>query len=75
MDASGRVVFEIDSPDSWFERIAMIDPSRKTFTVIPVPFSGDIWLPGWESDGRIAAIGERLDSTLWRYSPSHGSQK
>jgi hypothetical protein len=71
VDASGRVVFEIDSPDSWFERIAMIDPSRKTFTVIPVQFSGDIWFPGWESDGPIAAIGERLDSTLWRYRPSH----
>ena len=75
VDASGRVVFEIDSPDSWFERIALIDPSRKTFTVIPVQFSGDIWLPGWESDGRIAAIGERLDSTLWRYRPSLGRQE
>ena len=70
VDASGRVVFEVDSPDSWFERIALIDPSRKTFTVIPARFSGDIWNPGWESDGRVAATGEGLSSTMWRYKPS-----
>lgn len=75
VDASGRVVFEIDSPDSWFEHIAMIDPPRKTFTVIPVQFSGDLWFPGWESDGRIVAMGERLDSTLWRYRRLRGGRE
>ena len=75
VDASGRVLFEIDSPDSWFERIAMIDPARKTFTVIPTGFTGDVWSPGWESDGRIAAIGEGIDSSLWRYKPSGEASK
>jgi hypothetical protein len=69
VDASGRVVFEVDSADSWFERIAMIDPTRKTFTVIPTGFSGDLWHPGWQSDGRIAAFGSGLNSTLWCYRP------
>lgn len=72
VDESGRIVFEIDSPDSWFERIAMIDPERKTFTVIPTGFNGDSWSPGWESDGRIAAIGETTSSSLWRYRPLGG---
>lgn len=75
VDASGRIVFEIDSPDSWFERVAMIDTARKTFTVIPTGFTGDTWSPGWESDGRIAAIGEGVDSSLWRYRPSREASK
>jgi predicted Ser/Thr protein kinase len=69
VDASGRVVFEVDSPDSWFEQIAMLDPARKTFTVIKTGFSGDMWRPAWEADGRIAAVGDGLESTLWRYRP------
>ena len=75
VDASGRIVFEIDSPDSWFERVAMIDTSRKTFTVISTGFTGDSWSPGWESDGRIAAMGEGLESSLWRYKPGGGTSR
>jgi hypothetical protein len=70
VDAAGRILFEVDSPDSWYERVAMIDTSRKTFTLVPMRFSGDVWMPGWESDGRIVATGARLSSTLWRYRPS-----
>lgn len=69
-DASGRILFEVDSADSWYEHVAIINTSRKTFAVIPTGFSGDLWTPGWESDGRIAAVGARLDSTLWRFRPS-----
>ena len=70
VDSAGRVLFEVDSPDSWYERVAMIDPSKKTFTVLPIAFSGDVWQPAWESDGRITAVGARLDCTLWRYRPA-----
>jgi hypothetical protein len=62
--ASGRILFEVDSADSWFEHVAVIDTSRKTFAVISTGFSGDVWMPGWDGDGRIAAIGARIDSTL-----------
>jgi DNA-binding beta-propeller fold protein YncE len=74
-DAAGRVLFEVDSADSWYERVAVIDTSRKTFSVIATGFSGDVWGPGWQSDGRIAAVGVRLDSTLWRYQPSRAGRK
>jgi hypothetical protein len=74
-DALGRILFEVDSADSWYERVAMIDTSRKAFTVIPTGFSGDIWMPAWQSDGRIAATGARLDSSLWRYKPWHDEKK
>jgi hypothetical protein len=75
VDASGRILFEVDSGDSWYERVAMIDTSRKTFALIQAGFSGDLWMPGWQSDGRIAAVGARLDSTLWRYKPSPSAGK
>ena len=75
VDAQGRILFEVDSADSWFEHVAMIDTSRKTFALVPTGFSGDVWMPGWESDGRIAAVGARLDSTLWRYKPSRAGRK
>jgi hypothetical protein len=74
-DASGRILFEVDSADSWYERVAMIDTSRKTFAVIQTGFSGDLWMPGWQSDRRIAAVGARLDSSLWRYKPSSSGRK
>jgi eukaryotic-like serine/threonine-protein kinase len=75
VDAQGRILFEVDSGDSWFEHVAMIDTSQKTFAVFSIGFSGDVWMPGWESDGRIAAVGARLDSTMWRYEPSHAGRK
>jgi|SRR5579859_934332 len=74
-DASGRILFEVDSADSWYERVAVIDPSRKMFAVISTGFSGDLWMPGWQSDGRIAAVGARLDSSLWRYKMSPSGRK
>jgi hypothetical protein len=61
--------------DTWFERIAMIDPARKTFTVIPIGFGGDLWQPGWKGDGRIAAVGNGLNSNLWRYRPRKNDGK
>ena len=76
VDGAGRILFEVDSADSWYEHVALIDPTRKTFAVVPTPgFSGDIWTPGWQSDGRIAAVGARLDSALWRYRPSRGGRR
>jgi hypothetical protein len=75
VDASGRILFEVDSVDSWYEHVAILDTSRNIFAVVPTGFSGDVWVPGWESDGRISALGARLDSTLWRYRPSRGARK
>jgi hypothetical protein len=75
VDASGRILVEVESLDSWFYLVGMIDPSRKTFTLIPTGFAGDLFGPGWTSDGRIAATGLRISSSLWRYKPMHGQPK
>jgi hypothetical protein len=67
VDAQGRVVFEISSPDSYFYRTALYDPATKSVTPVPVRFDGDVWSPIWAPDGRIAAIGARFASSIWRY--------
>ena len=72
VDAQGRVLFEMSSPDSFFFRTALYDPARKSVTRLPVRFEGDIWSPTWTPDGRIAAIGARFASAIWRYHPVKG---
>jgi hypothetical protein len=70
VDAQGRVLFEISSPDSFFYRTGLYDPARESITPVPVRFDGDIWNPIWAPDGRIAAIGARFASSIWRYHPA-----
>lgn len=72
VDAQGRMVFEMSSPDSFFFRTAIYDPARKAVTAIPVRFDGDMWSPIWTPDGRIATIGAGFASTIWRYHPAKG---
>ncbi len=68
VDAKGRFVFETSSEDSFYYRATLFDPaSRNSPLVIPLQFEGDIWSPVWTSDGRIAAIGSPIASSLWRY--------
>ena len=65
--ANGQIVFALDSPDSWFEVPAVIDPTTGRVTRIPLTFSGDIHGPGWTSDGRILATGLPTQSSIWRF--------
>jgi hypothetical protein len=68
VDARGRLVFETSSEDSFYYRAALFDPAaRRPPMVIPLLFEGDIWSPVWTSDGRIAAVGSPIASSLWRY--------
>jgi len=59
----------IDSPDSWFESAAVIDPRTGKVQKIETTFSGDIHGPGWTKDGRIIATGLPTQSSLWRFRP------
>jgi hypothetical protein len=66
----GRIVNAVDSPDSWFERVAVIDPRSGHVQVIPTSFSGDIHGPGWTRDGAILALGLPTRSSIWRFRPN-----
>jgi len=69
-DAQGRRVFESSSPDSFFYHTAVYDPATRSVRAVPVRFDGDIWSPLWTPDGRIAAVGARFESSIWRYHPA-----
>ncbi len=70
VDARGRIVVEVATPDSFFYRPALLDAARKSPTPIQVTFDGDIWGPVWTPDGRIAAVGARFEGSIWRYRQS-----
>jgi hypothetical protein len=67
VDSQGRVLLEVATSDSFFYGTAVYDPARQSVTRVPVKFEGDVWTPGWTSNGRIAAEGARYASTVWRY--------
>jgi hypothetical protein len=69
VDSRGRVIFESSSANSFYYRPAIYDPARKSVTVIPVAFEGDIWSPVWTGDDRITAVGSPIASSIWRYHP------
>jgi hypothetical protein len=69
VDAQGRILFDAVLSDSYFYSAALYDPAKRSVTRIPVRFEGDVWSPIWSADGRIAAIGGRWASSLWRYHP------
>jgi hypothetical protein len=65
----GRIVHEVDSPDSWFESPAVIDPRTGRVEQVPNRFSGDIHGAGWTKDGRIIATGLPTQASIWRFRP------
>jgi len=66
----GRIIHAVDSPDSWFETAALIDPRTGRVDKILTTFSGDVHGPGWTKDGRIIATGLPTHSSLWRFRPA-----
>ena len=66
----GRIVIQADSPDSFFESAAIVDPRTGRVEKITTAFSGDIHSPGWTKDGRIVALAVALRSSLWRFRPA-----
>ena len=67
IDAQGRMIVETASPDSWFFHAGLLDLATGKLTRVPVAFEGDIWSPGWTSDGRIVAIGGAVEAAIWRF--------
>jgi len=70
VDTRGRVLFGTSSVSSFYYGAALFDPARKSVTPVPVRFEGDLWSPIWTPRGRIAAVGARWDSSIWRYHPA-----
>jgi len=63
----GKILIPVSPKDSWFYRLAILDPVRGQASVIPVIYSGDTVNGGWASDGRVLAAGLPLKSHVWRF--------
>jgi hypothetical protein len=57
--------------DSWFWKPGIFDTRNGTVREIPVPFTGDMFLPSWTDDGRIVVAAYSLQTSLWRYKPTN----
>ena len=67
VDAKGRLLFEIATPDSFFFSTGLYDPATKTVKQVPVRFEGDLWQQSWLPDGSIMSGGARFASAIWKY--------
>jgi hypothetical protein len=68
VDARGRVLVSVLSQaQSFYYKVAMLDPAAKSFTVIPIGIEGDVAGAGWTPDGRVLATADRYLLTLWHY--------
>jgi len=66
----GRILLEVTSADSWFFSVGVLDPRTGRLDKVPVNYDGDIFMPGWTADGRIAAMGMAMRANLWRFRRS-----
>ena len=67
VNADGRILVYIQSPDSWWDEVGILDPKTGDVTRVDVAYSGDIDDAGWTRDGKIIAQGFPLRSSLWRF--------
>ncbi|HLY60905.1 MAG TPA: protein kinase [Terriglobia bacterium] len=67
----GKVLVGVQSKDSWFYSLAVLDVGSGRITSVPLNYTGDILLSGWTSDGRILAFGEPIRARIWRFRPVH----
>jgi predicted Ser/Thr protein kinase len=68
IDDKGRLLVTTTTKDSWYWRVAVLDPEG-TLSPIPVDFEGDLYLPRWDKDGNVLAMGYSYKSELWRLTP------
>ena len=66
----GKLLVQVERPDDWFWRLAVLDIATGRVTPIPVPYEGDLGLATWTSDGSVVAAGMPLRTTIWRFRPS-----
>jgi hypothetical protein len=69
VDRRGRILVTVLSPHAFYYRSAMLDTATGAFSVLPVSVDGDVFLPGWMPDGRIAVVAWRYAHSIWRYQP------
>jgi len=68
----GRILVPVAAANTFYYQTAVLDPTAKSFTLVPIAIDGDAGTAGWAPDGRILARGKRYLSSFWRYQRSSG---
>ena len=63
----GRIAVTVESADSWFRSVGLLDPLTARLEPVPVAFDGDVQSPSWSRDGSLLAMGVSMRSSLWRF--------
>lgn len=53
----GRILISVQSADSWWDEVAILDPRTGKPAKLGIPYPGDVDYPGWTRDGRIIPQG------------------
>jgi hypothetical protein len=72
VDRNGRILIPVSPPDSWFYRLAILDPASGQVSTIPLTYTGDTINGNWARNGRVLAVGLPLKSHVWRFSRQEG---
>lgn len=67
MSQDGKLLVTISPTDSWFYRVAVLDPATGRITPVNVTYPGDTISANWGEDGRILAVGLPLKGRIWRF--------
>ena len=67
MSQDGKLLVTISPTDSWFYRVAVLDPATGRITPVKVTYPGDTISANWGEDGRILAVGLPLKGRIWRF--------
>jgi dipeptidyl aminopeptidase/acylaminoacyl peptidase len=65
---NGKILIPVSPRDSWFYRLAILDPASGAVTRIPITYTGDTINGDWAGDGRILAVGLPLKGHIWRFT-------
>lgn len=68
VDNDGKILIPVSPQDSWFYRLAILNPATGHVSSIPLTYTGDAINGNWAKDGRVLAVGLPLKSHVWRFS-------
>ena len=62
----GRLVVQLESPDSWFWQLGLVDTSGRLLAPF-FDFPQDVMWASWDESGRVVAVARTLNAQLWRF--------
>jgi hypothetical protein len=67
INRKGELLVSVATRDSWFFGLAVVNLATGKMTRIPLNYVGDIFYPGWASDGSILVTTETMNAHIWGF--------